>query len=387
MLSIGTTAASRVFGFLPLHIFQRQTNQDEQIYTVMDWHGPGAVMQKIPWLYPWTIYSLVSNNLQEWMKATINYTLAAPFLADQVWDQADFDGTTFHARKNLEQIDLLYLYFPPMKNVTEDQGKYDFHRDEIRDYEQEVGIDEQGDQVFEGDPCCVFSTAPMGSGKTSNIMVFVAYALMAARGYNNKFFNRFDGPVPAPDGSEKIMIVLPNKRLARQCYLDLRTICHSKEILDVTNGVSVFYYDVTFTKDRHGEWEAPDDMPDLFHSEPCVVSHWHLTKHVAVNHALVVMMLINAAPLRFPFEKEVRLQDGSYVRRRLHFSWFLVFEWYWVMKALIDGEFLQNAHTTPAMLAKWLMDVFSVTKFKTLEGMELTAATGVIPNTYYQVKK
>ena len=376
MLSISTTAVSRVFGYLLLYIFQQQTGQHDQIYNILDWHGPGSRVQKIPMLYPWTVYALVSHNLLEWIKATINYTLVAPFLTDQVWEQADYDGTSYTQGKNLEKIDLLYFLFPPKKKITEHQGKYDFHHDDVREYEADVGIDADGDQVFTPDPCCVKVTAPMGSGKTSNILEFVAHALLAARGYNNQYFNKLDGPVPPPDGSEKIMILLPNKRLAKQCYYDLRRICHSTEFLDITDGVSVFYFDVTFTKDKHGVWEAPDNLPDPMHAEPCVVSHWHLTKHVAVNRALVVLMLINAAPLRFPFEREVRLPDGSYVRRRLHFSWLLVFEWYWVLKTIVNGEFLQNSHTTPAMLAKWLMDVFRCTQYKTVEGMEMTGASG-----------
>lgn len=324
------------------------------------------------------IYLLVSHNLREWFKATVNYTMLAPYVTNQWFEQADYDGTSFSAANNLEEIDLLYVgCFPPKKKITRHpDGKYDFHHDEVREYETDVGIDENGDQVFTADDCCVNWKMPMGSGKTSNILKYVAYALMAARGWNNKFFNKLDSMIPPDDGSEKIMILLPNKRLAAQSYLDLMDFCHQTEILDITNGESVFFYGVTFFRDENGEWDIPHNLVELtMNDEPCVVSHWHMTKHVPLNRALVVMMLINAAPLRFPFEKEVRLPDGSYVRRRLHLTWLIIFEWYWVVKTMVNGEFLHNAHTTPAMLAKWLLNVFTVTKIKTLEGMDTSSAT------------
>ena len=345
----------------------------------MNDHGIGSSTQKVRQIFPWDMYAATSENFSKFWEASINVTVGAPRLTDEVWDQCHYDGRTFVQDFNLTKIDFLYHTFPPHKKYSIGaNGKYNFHVDDPRLWKAPTTVDANGHEVFTGDKgSFVHVKGVCGVGKTHNNLYLIAHALAASRGFNNDYFNMLDSPAPSID--KKLLIVLPNLRLAQRCFENLAKQCHSQEMypppptqpgdggaltyvcrLNLTGGVSVFYYDLQFVN-VGGVWVLPADLdeshphhnPDnshLYVDTPCVVSHEMLKQHISVEQARIVFVLINAAPHRFPFVKHVRQPDGMYKHLQLQLCTVYFMEWYWICKAMINAEFLSTAHTSPAMI-------------------------------------
>lgn len=196
----------------------------------MNEHGIGSQTQRLHLVFPWSMYAATSENFSSLWQASINVTVGNPRITDEVWDQCHFDGRTFVQNVNLKKIDFLYHVFPPHKkySFTAD-GKVNFHVDEPRHWKDPVGINARGNDVFTGDQkSFVHVRGTCGVGKTFNNIFIIAHALAASHGFDNDYFSEEDSPVP--DIHKKLLIVLPNLRLAEKCYADLERECHSQSM-------------------------------------------------------------------------------------------------------------------------------------------------------------
>ena len=217
-------------GYLPQWWFTHATGEHLQAIKIMNDHGIGSSSQKVREIFPWDMYAATSENFSKFWEASINVTVGAPRLTDEVWDQCHYDGRTFVQGVNLEKIDFLYHTFPPHKKYSIGaDGKYNFHTDRPRLWQAPPTVDANGNEVFTGDKrSFVHIKGVCGVGKTYNNLYLIAHALAASHGFNNDYFNMLDSPVPSVD--KKMLIVLPNLRLAQRCFENLAKLCHSQEM-------------------------------------------------------------------------------------------------------------------------------------------------------------